>query len=234
MVVKIHPPINREILLEALDADDVPDHCTSIYQCLISYAVPRHFQADQVIFLDGEPCKGLYVVQDGWIKTVKIHLSGREQIVRVVGPGEMFNIACLFLGSATNLVTAIALEEATAWVIPRKTLEYALEECPHLIKIIARHLAAKVSSLITLVEDLSLRKVNARLARLLLEQSVDDEFNRAAWVTQAGLAARIGTVPDVINRALRSLADEGYIRVARDRIQILNRPGLVARTMLDI
>ncbi len=86
--------------------------------------------------------------------------------------------------------------------------------------------------LLSLVEDLSLRTVEARLARLLLEQSRGGTVQRRRWATQSEMAARLGTVPDVLNRALRSLVDEGLIQVERHQIQILDLQGLEARAML--
>mgnify|MGYP000856244364 FL=1 len=83
------------------------------------------------------------------------------------------------------------------------------------------------------MEDLSLRTVTARLARLLIENASDDVILRRRWATQAEMASRMGTVPDVLNRALRSLAAEGLIEVDRQKIRICDRPGLKARASLD-
>jgi CRP/FNR family transcriptional regulator len=85
---------------------------------------------------------------------------------------------------------------------------------------------------ISLIEDLSLRPVTARLAKLLLLQLADDQqtaIPRHRWATQAEIAARLGTVPDVIHRTLRSLENEGLIQVERQRIVILDRNGLAAK-----
>jgi Mn-dependent DtxR family transcriptional regulator len=68
--------------------------------------------------------------------------------------------------------------------------------------------------------------VEARLARLLLEQAQGDSVQRRRWATQAEMAARLGTVPDVVNRALRKLSEAGLIHVERHQIQILDQEGL--------
>ena len=74
--------------------------------------------------------------------------------------------------------------------------------------------------------------VEARLARLLLEQAEGESVQRRRWATQAEMASRLGTVPDVVNRALRKLSDGGLIHVERHQIQILDKEGLktVAQT----
>ena len=74
-------------------------------------AVPRHYEIDEVLFLEGEPCAGLFIVESGWLKVVKISLSGREQIIRIVGAGELFNEVEVFAG-VQNQTTVIALEPA--------------------------------------------------------------------------------------------------------------------------
>jgi CRP/FNR family transcriptional regulator len=78
------------------------------------------------------------------------------------------------------------------------------------------------------VEDLSLRSVRGRLARFLLERAEEGEVERE-W-TQDEIAARLGTVRDVVGRNLRALADAGLIEIRRQRIVLLDREGLEAET----
>ena len=70
------------------------------------------------------------------------------------------------------------------------------------------------------------------LARLLLEQSSTDVPMRRRWATQTEMAARFGTVPDVRNRVLRSLSEEGLIQIQQHQIQTLDRKGLEDKVML--
>jgi CRP/FNR family transcriptional regulator len=81
--------------------------------------------------------------------------------------------------------------------------------------------------LVSLVSDLSLRPVTGRLARLLLDSADEDGvLHRPRWYTQAELASRLGTVPDVVQRALRELDQEGIIAVQRRKIVILDQDAL--------
>jgi CRP-like cAMP-binding protein len=189
----------------------------------------RHYAADQVVFLEGEPGAGLYVVEHGWLKAVKLAPSGREQTLRVVGPGEVFNDLSVLV-DAPNPATVIALESATVWNIPRAILLQLLDDHPSLARVVIQNLAERILHLIGLVEDLSLRTVEARLARFLLDQATADVIRRRRWTTQAELAARLGTVPDVLNRVLRSFVEAGLIQVERQQIRILDREALQART----
>ena len=195
-------------------------------------AVRREYDANQIVFLEGEPCAGLYSLQEGWLKSVKISQAGREQVLRFVGPGEVFNEIGVLAG-ATNQATVVALEHSLLWTIQREAMRQLLEDHPHVALIVTQNLAKRVLHLISLVEDLSLRSVQARLARFLLEQSDRGAVARYRWTTQAELAARLGTVPDVLSRALRSLVEDGLIRVGRHEIQLLDHEGMESKAMID-
>jgi CRP/FNR family transcriptional regulator len=154
-------------------------------------------------------------------------------VIRFVGPGEAFNEVGVLAGSP-NQVSVTVLEAATVWIVQRGILLSLMDRHPPLSRAIAQNLARRVLHLLTLVEDLSLRTVEARLARLLLEQADEGVLQRQRWTTQSQMAARLGTVLDVVNRALHKLADEGLIRVDRHRIVILDQEGLRRVAGLDI
>lgn len=193
---------------------------------LAQSAIRRAYDAGQVILLEGEPCAGLYIVESGWLKAVKIGVDGREQVLQTLGPGEVFNAISVFT-EAPNQATVAALETSQIWIVQREILLSMIDTHPALARRVVKDLAGRVMHLVRLVEDLSLRSVEARLARLLLEQVDGDTVPRQRWATQAELAARLGTVPDVVNRSLRKLAEAGMIYVERHQIQILDKKGLV-------
>lgn len=197
----------------------------SAFSRVAQAAIRRVYDAEQVVFIEGEPCYGLYVVERGWLKVVKIGMDGREQTLQTLGPGEVFNAISVFTDTP-NQATVEALEESVLWLVRRDAMLRLLVENPSLSQLVIQNLAGRVQHLISLVEDLSLRSVEARLARLLLEQAEGDAVQRRQWATQPEMASRLGTVPDVLNRALRKLAEQGMIRVARNQIQILDKEGL--------
>jgi CRP/FNR family transcriptional regulator len=190
-------------------------------------AIRRVYDADQVILIEGEPCTGLYIVESGWLKAVKIGLDGREQVLQTLKSGDVFNGISVFT-DVPNQATVTALETSEVWIVLRDVLLRMMGENPALARHVVKDLAGRVMHLIRMVEDLSLRSVEARLARLLLEQSDGESVQRRRWATQAEMASRLGTVPDVLNRALRKLAEEGMLHVERHQIQILDKEGLKA------
>lgn len=192
------------------------------------------YNPGEVIFLEGDPPSAFYVVHCGWVKAVKLSIEGREQILDFIGPGRPINIAVVF-AEQPNPATLIALEECELWAIDQSLLLALLDRYPAMARRVIQTLAGRLLHTISLIEDLSLRSVTARLARILLLQLDDSEravIARRRWATQAEIAARLGTVPDVINRALRSLADEGLIEVDRHQIVILDRAGLESKAEL--
>lgn len=191
----------------------------------------RSYQPGEVVFWEGDRPEAFYLVHQGWVKAVKLSAEGREQILDFMGPGQPLNVAPVF-AEQDHPATLVAQEACELWAIPQSTLLDLLDRYPHMARLIIRTLAARLLHTISLIEDLSLRPVVSRLAKLLLMQLADDQqvvLPRQRWATQAEIAARLGTVPDVVNRALRSLAEEGLIRVNRHQIIILDRAGLAAK-----
>lgn len=194
-------------------------------QALADQAVWRDYGSGEVIFLEGERSTGLYVLQAGWLKIVKVSPDGREQILRFLEPGEAFNALALF-ADQLNPATAIALEPAGVWLLRREAVLNLLRQRPDFAERLLAAMAGHLVALVKLVEDLSLRPVTGRLARLLLEQAEGDVLRRPRWYTQAELAAQLGTVPDVVQRALNGLAAGGLITVERHQILIRDRVAL--------
>ena len=212
-------------LLRGLDA-------ASLTQ-LAQRAIRRDYAPGAVIFLEGDAAPAFYYVDSGWVKIVKMSSEGREQILYVWGPGEIFGGVGVFVNRPAP-ATAIALEATTLWVLPSDTIRRMFTTDPTLALPVLDFMASRISELVELVADLSLHTVTARLARLLLEQAQDDLIHRHSWATQAEMAARLGTVPDVLSRALRTLIEAGLIQVQRHQIQILDRQGLLEYTSTEL
>ncbi len=208
----------------------------AVLAALAAACVERRYDRGQVIFLEGEPCAGLYIVAAGEVKIFKVSPQGREQVLAQMGPGSTFNEVAV-LDGGPNPASAAAVTETEAWVITRQEMQRLTETHPPLAWALIESLASRARHLVAMVEDLSLRSVKSRLARLLLAEadragasqaSKTGELDRSQMVTQAEMAARLGTVREMIGRALRELADDGLIDFDRHRIVILDREGLVA------
>lgn len=187
-------------------------------------AFGRRCAKGQMIFLEGEPCAGLWVVEKGRVRLLRLSTEGREQVVRLLGPGEFFNEVAV-LDGGPNPVSAMAAMESMLWVIERNTMLDLLERYPALAAGVIENLAARARHLLALVEDLSLRTVSARLAKLLLAQAEGGSEARRR-LTQQEMAAQVGTVREMVSRVLRGFEQEGLIRFDRHRLIVLDREGL--------
>ncbi|MCD6425737.1 MAG: Crp/Fnr family transcriptional regulator [Anaerolineales bacterium] len=196
-------------------------------QCINDAALRRTFEEGQQVFLEGDPCIGLYIVESGWARAVKRSSSGREQAIRFVGPGDVFNEVGVMTGGM-NVVTVEALEPISLIIVQREMILDLVDCCPSLARVLIENLAQRVHYAMNMVVGLSLHSVESRLARFILTQAQEDQFiNRKKWTTQAFIAAQIGTVPVVINRAFCALVEDNLIELTRNYIRILDTPGLL-------
>ncbi len=199
---------------------------------LAKSAMWKIFAPDAVVFWEGDSESNLYYLQYGLLKVLKSSPDGREQVLRLISPGETFN-EVVILAKRPNPATAVALEESGIWLIPRKALEELVLAHPQIALQIIENMADKFIDLVSLVADLSLKSVKARFAKLLLEQADGDVIERGSSTTQIEMASRLGTVPDVLSRVIRELTKAGIIEMDKHHIRILDREGLVEQAMIQ-
>lgn len=206
----------------------------SAWVYLAEYARRQTVEAQEIVLLEGEMTKALFIVESGGLKAVRISPTGREQSLHFIEAGETFNEISV-LADSGNPVTVIALETCTLWKIEQAIVWQMLTQYPDTAKVVIQQLARRFQMLLLTIEDLSLRTVEARLARYLLKQSAESSpiIERARWATQAELANRLGTVSDVLHRAFRALERENLICVERRKVTVLDWGGLQLRSELD-
>ena len=198
---------------------------------LAESAVWKVFAPNAVIFWEGDSEVNLYYLQYGSLKILKSSDDGREQVLRFISAGEIFNEIGV-LAKRPNPATAIALEESGIWLLPRQAMEAIILAHPQTALQIISNMADKIIGLVTLAADLSLKTVEARYAKILLDQAEGDVIERRRWTNQTELAAHLGTVPDVLSRVIRELTKAGLIEVDKQQIRILDRAGLAERAMI--
>lgn len=199
---------------------------------LAAAALCQRFAAGQVIYLEGEPANAIYVLQAGWIKATRMTLDGREQAMMFLDPVDIFGEAAVFTGQPYPC-TVTALEDVTAWAIPTQAVLDLLQRRPEFALAVARRLGGRVLHYVSLVEDLALRSVEARLAHTLLQHAELDDGRlvvwRRTWTTFDQMAVRLGTVRDVLSRALKTLEAENLLKVEKQTILLIDPKGLAER-----
>jgi CRP/FNR family transcriptional regulator len=237
MTLNLPPAPQHLTRLKALLArirhfDGIPPE---VQERIAASAVPRHFAAGQVIYIEGEPAESLYLLERGWVKATRMSRDGREQAMLFLESGEIFGDIAVFSGT-TYPGTVVALEDVDVWAIPVKEFLELIKQYPALAMAVIRHLSDRVLHYIGLVEDLSLRNVEARLANTLLQHAEAREGQlivpRRDWTTFDEMAVRLGTVRDVLSRGLKTLEAEGLLRVEKQAIVLLDPKGLAERGKL--
>src|SRR5574341_473089 len=179
----------------------------------------------QILFTEGEPAQAMYGLQSGQVKIFKVSPDGREQVLRIMGPGECFNEVPVF-DEGTNPANAQALEPSLLWGLRRADMRRLVEEHPAVAIGFLKVFARKLRFFTQKVEDLSFRSVTNRVAKLLLELAEDDgrgNLRLKQQFTQQEFANVVGTAREMIGRAFKSLEKEGAIKLSRHRVVILSK-----------
>ncbi len=181
----------------------------------------RRYRPGQFLTHEGVPAEALFVVQDGRVRLSRTAPDGREQVLGIVGAGEVFNMEPLLDGGLTPF-TARAMSPVACLLLPGDRLVPLIREFPDLALLLMRQMAEQLREQTLLIEDLGFRSVRARLARLLLAEA----GSGAAMLTQAELAARAGTVREIVGRTLRQMAAEGLVELKRGKVIVLDPEAL--------
>jgi CRP/FNR family transcriptional regulator len=177
-----------------------------------------------VIVYEGEPARALYFVFSGAMKEFKTSAEGKEQILKVVRPGESFNDVPVF-DEEPALSSVEAMGPVILYELRKDDLRTLLRDNPQIDANTIRVLAGQVRQLVSLVEDLSFRQVIGRVARILLENAADGAGS-GHRLTPQEMAAMAGSAREVVSRSLRSLEEEGVIRLDRHKIVITDKDAL--------
>jgi len=178
----------------------------------------------QILALENEPCSAVYLVVSGRLRAYKMSPQGREQIVAILQTGQAFYLVPALDGGPLPATTQ-ALTRASVLSISRDDFVSLMQRFPPLALHVAVDLARRLRQMTGLVEDLSLRTVPERLARLLLETARASTDHR---LTQREMAARLGTVREVVARTLAQFEERGWIKLQRGVIEIVDVAALEA------
>lgn len=204
-------------LLDAFDEDDL--------RLILPRVRIQHINKDRLLFGQGDSSDKLYFVIEGWFKAEKMAADGRQTTLRFIGPGELINELSVF-SKIENEVSVIAMEDGQVFYFSQHVVEEWLNDDPRFSRAVIERLAIRIQHLLDQIEELSLYTVDVRLARFLLAQAENDVWERQSWITQTEIAARLGTVLDVVNRNLQKLVRDGLIEIRRDKITIVDRARL--------
>jgi CRP-like cAMP-binding protein len=189
-----------------------------------------------VLFRRGDPSDGFYLVVYGQIKLSFLSPQGSEKVVEIIGPGQTFGEAVMFMNKPYP-VMATALADSQVIHIGRDALFAELDHDPQLARKMLAGLSMKLHRLLTDVESISTQSARERVIGYLLrevpEDASDDAPVEIALTTSKGtIASRLNITQEHFSRILHELAQEGLIKVegrtivvqAQWRLKLTARP----------
>lgn len=185
-------------------------------------------QRGKEIFHEGEEAAGLFAIIDGKIKIAKLSPMGKEQILHILGPGELFAEVPVFAGR-NYPANAVAMEDSRLLFIPRRAFRDMLAQDPDLAMGMLAILSTRLRDFSRKIEALSLKEVPERLAaHLLLLRAEQGKDKLRLDLPKGQLASLLGTIPETLSRVLKKMTDAGYIAVDGNDISVADPAGLDA------
>ena len=212
-------------LFEALTEDEL--------RMLGSAVRPRQYASNQLLFSEGEPCEGLFIVATGRVRVFKLSSGGREHVLTMEGPGSSIAELPVFDGGDYP-ASAAAVEETEVLFLSRKEFRAFCTEHPEVLWKVLEVVGGRLRRLVGIIEELSFTTVRQRLIGFLLKSAKAE-----GTVTERGtaflmegnhqqVAAEIGTVRELVSRNLARLQAQGFLEINGREVTIVDTEGLVA------
>ncbi len=217
--------------ITALRSNEYFDDCSGgLLDEVAGHMQLREYERGEVLFWEGDPCDGLYIMHEGSAKIHRLSPQGRQYIVRILQEGDTFAEVPAFDGGA-NPVNVETLELARMWVIDSATLRNLVQAHPAFAQKVLANFGRMLRGMVAKVSEMAFYQVTNRLARLINEIPPDDLSGTSGvhW-TQEQMAARLGTVREVVARSLKELERSGAIQVENRRITVVDS-GILAQWM---
>ena len=207
---------------------DLPDH---ELRWMARVSRSQDLSAGEIFLLEGDVCRALYIVDSGTIRLSKASSSsafgyGREQTIRLMAPGESFNEVPVFDGGV-NPVTAEALDSARVIVVPKKDVQDLVDRSPEFAGVIIRIMSQRLRHMLAMIEDVSMRDVTGRVAKILLQiqcpsDGVGAGVTLGRRLTQREIAEMAGTAREVVARILKKMERSGAVTINRGDVRIVD------------
>jgi CRP-like cAMP-binding protein len=218
-----HFDLIRYLLVLPLFSDFTPPELARV----VSGCQLRRYVRNDTVFRIGDPCDEFFVVVTGQVKLFAISSTGQEKVVELIGPGNTFAEALMFLGKPF-ILNAQALSDTLLISVSKQAVIAEIEHSP---RFSMRMLAGISRRLHGLVHDVEAYALYSGLQRvigyLLRDQKIDDthgenDFVVSLSVSKATLASRLSLTPEYFSRVLHELESQGLIEIDKRDIRILD------------
>lgn len=188
------------------------------------------YKRGQVIFQEGANPLGVYCINSGKVKMYKHASDGKEQIIRIVKPGDFLGYRSMLAGTRYKL-SAAALEDTAVCMIPKATFMELFRTNESFSKSLLEVLCSTLDESYTKIADIAYKPVRGRVAEalLFLNSFYKDEQNPEGIINigREDLASFVGTVKETAIRMLKEFKDEGLIETDKSNIIIKDKEGLL-------
>jgi CRP/FNR family transcriptional regulator len=193
--------------------------------------VTKQIEKGELLFREGEPSYGFYIVQRGTINVHRVGPDGKEQVIRVFRAGESFAEATL-TSEKGNPADARALEPSQVLLVRKSEFISLLRHYPELAIRMLASMSQHLRALVGLLEDLTSKDVEARLANWLIKRCTGKECQGPVPIelptTKRLLAAELGTVSETLSRTLAKFREQKLIQVKGRVVTVLSPARLSA------
>lgn len=187
---------------------------------------PRRLRRGEVVFGEGEQGDSLYLILSGKVKIGRTSADGRENLLAVLGPGELFGELSLF-DPGPRTATASALTDTELGFLPHEALRPWLATHPEVAEQLLRVLAGRLRRTNEAMADLVFTDVPGRVAKALL--TLAERFGTpepggirvSHDLTQEELAQFVGASRETVNKALADFASRGWLRLESRAVLLL-------------
>lgn len=185
--------------------------------------------AGGAIFDAGQPCRGFPLVLEGSVRVAKSSPTGREIVLYRVEAGQacILSGGCL-LGHSDYSARGVAEEDVTLLSIPPDVFQALMVESEPFRRFVFSMYGERLSEVMELVDEVAFRKLDQRLAQLLVHRGP------VADTTHQKLADELGSVREIVSRLLRGFETRGWVKLERERIRVLDPRALADLAAGDV
>jgi CRP/FNR family transcriptional regulator, anaerobic regulatory protein len=185
----------------------------------------REYEKGEIIYLEGENAEKLFIISTGKVKVVKLSEGGKEQVIRVLGPGDFLGELSLFTHTPLNS-NAEAIETTTVCIVDGKEINRLIEKRPSIALKILKEMSIRLEKAENQIQALTIRDVEQRLADTLVRMVDDNNFVNLT-ISKKDLASHIGMSQETLSRKLTIFQNKGWIKQEGQRkIKILDKEAL--------
>ncbi|MCM3611121.1 Crp/Fnr family transcriptional regulator [Planococcus sp. MERTA32b] len=178
---------------------------------IVKSAIHLNLKKNEILYRAGDHSNSLYIVHKGKVRVYRLSENGREQLIRILNPGEFTGELALFRESVHE-VYAEAMEQTEICSIQRGDLQQILQQHPTISLKILNEFSKRLDNTEHLMTSFATENVETRIALYLVQQAEDSELDNIILpMSRKDLASYLGTTPETISRKLAKFEDEGLI-----------------------